>query len=131
MKGQTGLEYMIIIAIILAIIIPMASYIWQQNEVVTRTRQAEITANSIASAADSLWAQGPGSKTTLNIFLPDGYSQTESKLSGRLILLKIYTPAGYNDAIAITKANITGSLPSDSGYKQLKLEVAEGRVKVS
>lgn len=73
-KAQAAMEYMMIIGMVLIILTPMVISIFQQIGVVSRSRQAEIAALQISSTANNLYAQGPGAKSTINIFLPDGYS---------------------------------------------------------
>ncbi len=119
-KAQAALEYMMIVGMVLLILVPIVLYAYQQNEISIRTSQARLAASQISSAADSLHAQGPGAKTFIDVFLPSGYG-SQSYASGNTIDLKIQTPAGMNDIIEITKANLTGSLPADSGYKRVYL----------
>lgn len=117
-KAQASVEYMTIIAIVMIILMPIIFYAYQQNETAIRTSQASLAASRISSAADNLYAQGLGAKTSLDIFLPAGYS-SQSFASGNIINIKVYTPSGINDVIRVTKANLTGSLPSEPGYKRI------------
>ncbi len=123
-KAQAALEYMMVIGLVLIILTPMVISVFQQIAVASRSRQAEIAAMQISSAANNLYAQGPGAKSTIDIFLPDGYS-SQSYVSGNIVLIKVYVPGGFNDALKISNANLTGSLPADSGYKQLTLEMLQ------
>ncbi len=131
MKGQSAVEYMMILGMVLLMLIPLAAYTWNQSDQATKSRQAEIAVGTIAAAADSLWAQGPGAKTTINVLFPNGYDSTKSLLANRTIVLRFSSSAGDQDAVAITKANITGSLPSSSGYRQLILEAVGSAVNVT
>lgn len=117
-KAQAALEYMMIIGIAMLILVPIILYSYQQNETAMRINQAKLAATQISASAGSLYAQGPGAKTTLDIFLPAGYS-AQSYASGNIVNIKVYTPAGSNDVIEITRANMSGSLPSDSGYRRI------------
>ncbi|MBU3957551.1 MAG: hypothetical protein KKB25_00570 [Nanoarchaeota archaeon] len=123
-KAQAALEYMMIIGMVLVILMPMVISIFQQIETVSRSRHAEIAALRISSTASNIYAQGPGAKSTINIFLPDGYSNM-SYVSGNVILIKVYIPGGFNDVVKISTANLTGTLPADSGYKQITLEMLQ------
>ena len=119
------------IGIVLIAVSTFASIAWQENETSTRAQQAQITINSIASSADNLYAQGPGAKTTLNVIVPPGYSQSGSSIGNGQIIFSINTPGGYMDVIALTKANISGSPPTSSGLKTIVLETIEGYVNIS
>jgi len=131
MKAQIAIEYLAIIALVLAAISLAAAYIWQQNEISTRVQQATVAVNTIAAAADNLYAQGPGAKTTINVFFPPGYVSSLSSVSDNTIVLKVYTPAGYTDVPIATKANVSGSLPEGYGLRVLTLETINGYVNIS
>lgn len=131
MKAQVAFEYIVMVGVIIGAVALISMYVYQQNEIATRSKQAEIAVNTIASAADNLYAQGSGAKTQINVYFPDGYDSTQSSLSGKTIFLRIYTPAGYNDIVATTKGNISGELPEGTGYKLLTLELINGYVNVT
>lgn len=131
MRAQVAIEYLFIVGIVLVAISILTAIIWQQSEVATRTNQAQIAADSIAHAADSIYAQGPGAKTQINVYFPNGYEPSASSIGDRKIVINVFTPAGSTDALSITKANITGSLPTDNGYKVLTLEIIGGQVSVT
>jgi len=131
MKAQVALEYFMLIGIVIGAISIISAYVWQQNEVSTRLQQATIAVNAISATADNLYAQGPGAKTTINVFFPVGYTPSLSSISNRRIVLKIYTPIGYSDVLGITKANVSGSLPTTNGLKVLTLETIGGYVNIS
>ena len=131
MRGQVALEFMIIVGVALSIITLFAAYSWTRNEIATRSNQADIAANAIASAADQLYAQGPGAKTKISIFLPIGYNSTKSSISNKVVRIAFSSPAGPGEAIASSKANLIGTLPSDTGYKILTLELIGGSVQIS
>ena len=119
------------IGIVLIAVSTFASIAWQENETSTRAQQAQIAINSIASTADNLYAQGPGAKTTLNVIVPPGYSQSGSSIGNDQIIFSINTPGGYMDVIGLTKANISGSPPTSPGLKTIVLETIEGYVNIS
>jgi len=132
MKAQVALEYLMLIGIVIGAITIISAYVWQQNEVSTRLQQAVIAVNSITTTANNVYAQGPGAKTTVNVFFPAGYNPSLSYISAnKTIVLKIYTPIGYNDIVGITKANVSGSLPKSDGLKVLTLETIQGYVNIS
>lgn len=130
-KAQAAVEYMMIIGIVLVILTPIVSYSYQYNETSVRTGQAMLAVSKLTSAADSLYAQGPGAKTTMDIFLPPGYLE-QSFVSENTMDIKISTPSGINDIVKITKANLTGSLPKEPGYKRIILVTLEsGQVNIT
>jgi uncharacterized protein (UPF0333 family) len=131
MKAQSAVEYMMIIIIVLAMIIPLTAYVWQQNEIGSRVRQGRLAVDTIAAAADNIYAQGPGAKTEIGVVFPTGYDDTQSALANNTIHIRVMTPIGANDIIATTKANVTGTLPTTTGYKNIKLELVGDYVNIT
>ena len=131
MRAQSSFEYMAIVALVLAVLIPVSAFVYKQSETATRIKQAEVAANALASTADSLYAQSAGAKSTMQIFLPDGYDSAKSSISNKIISIKIQTPGGVLEASARTKAKITGSMPATSGYKTFTLEMLGDSVNIS
>lgn len=131
MKAQIAIEYLTIIGMVIAAISLMAAYIWQQNEISSRLQQGNVAVNAIVIAADNLYAQGPGAKTQITVIFPPGYMSSLSSISDNRIVLKIYTPIGFTDIVGETKANVSGSLPTEEGFKVLTLETIDGYVNIS
>jgi uncharacterized protein (UPF0333 family) len=131
MRGQAAIEYFVIIGIVIVAITIVAGLAWQQNETSTRVQQANIAANKIASAANSLYAQGPGARASITVVMPSGYSSSRSSVQDNVITLSVFTPDGYMDVIVLTKANISGSPPTSSGLKIIELETIEGYVNIT
>src|SRR3990172_3259825 len=122
MKAQVALEYAIVLGLIIAAVGIFYAYVYEQQQIETGSRQAEIAANTIKTAADNLYSQGPGAKTQVNVFFPNNYIPEKSNLSGKRILIKISILKGETDIVAFTRGNISGSLPNLSGTKVLTLE---------
>lgn len=130
-KAQAALEYMMITVMAMIILVPIIFYAYQQNEISMRVSQAKLAAFRISASADSLYAQGPGAKASLDILLPSGYS-AQSFASGNIIDIKVYTPAGLNDIIEVARANLSGSLPSQPGYRRIFLAMLDsGNVNIT
>ena len=130
--GQVAIEYLVMVGIVLALIVPLSLFVWQQSETETRVRQGELAANAIAAAADNLWAQGPGAKTTLTLYFPAGYEGSQSRVFNNTIQLRVYTPGNGNYTIGVgLRANVSGSLPSGPGYRVVTLELVTNSVVIS
>ncbi len=130
-KGQTAFEYMAIVALVLAILLPLSVFVFNQAESQTRGKQAEIAVNSIANAADVLYAQGAGAKTTLEVYLPTGYSGKDSSIASKTISIKYFLGKDLIEASAATRANITGKMPATGGYKIFSLEMLGNAVNIT
>ena len=131
MHGQVSVEYMAIIGIVLAILLPLTMYVWQNNAGTTSVRQGDMAASLIATPADSLWAQGPGARNRISVFFPQGYNATASSLSNGLVKLIISVPGGKTSVLGTTKANLTGTLPATPGYSWLDMEMKGSTVTVT
>lgn len=116
-KGQAALEYMIIIAVLLAALLPLIYLANQHSATSSASTEARIAVDTIVATADSVSSLSPGSKTTARIFIPAGYAANESYISGKVVFIKVYLANGkeltyYKGA----KSNLTGSMPSNPGY---------------
>ena len=131
MRAQSSFEYMGIVVVVLAVLIPLTTFIYQHSETANRSQQAQIAVNSIAAAADALYSQGQDAKTTLSINLPAGFLPKESYSANGTILISYTTPFGKQSAIAHLKANITGWFSPGFGFKIITLKVISGQVNIS
>ncbi len=121
-KGQSGLEYMIILAILLAALTPIIIYSLDTLSLSIRTAYSKEAVQKIAAAADNLYMMG-GGKTTVAISIPSGVQ--ELLLQNRTIRMRLKIGGSYGDAIAVTKANITGSFPTAEGTAYVPLQMAQ------
>lgn len=131
MRGQASIEYLVMVGIIIVAITVLAAMAWQENEITTRFSQAQVAAKMIASTAEIVYAQGPGSKSSINVIVPSGYSPSSSSIQGDRITLAIQTSGGTVDVIALTKANVSGSPPTGPGLKNIEFEIIEGYVNIT
>lgn len=131
MRGQASIEYFVMIGMIIAAISVLAAMAWQENEISTRFSQAQVAAKMIASTAETIYAQGPGSKSSISVIIPSGYSPSSSSVQDNRITLAIQTSGGTVDVIALTKANVSGSPPSGPGLKNIDFEIIEGYVNIT
>jgi len=117
MKAQIGLEYMIVVALVIAILVPLFYYANQKLESSRTEGEARIAMNTIVTSVNTVYAQSPGSKLSANVFVPKGYQPASSRLINRTILMN-YTSMGGDryEIIGIAKCNVSGRLPPYWGY---------------
>ncbi len=62
-------------------------------------------------------AQGPGAKTVVAVFFPEGIDSNASRtfVGNKQVQLSLFTGTGNTDVFASTKANVSGTLPTSSG----------------
>ena len=118
-----------IVGVGLAIILPLFYFSLFYSSQATAQVLASDAVNSIAYSADYLYSLGNQSATTLRIRLPEGIAN--SAVGSKTILLKLNTTAGTTDVFAVTKANVTGSLPKKSGYYLIKLQNVNSAINIS
>jgi uncharacterized protein (UPF0333 family) len=117
MKAQVGLEYMVILAVLVAFMIPLFYIANDRLQYSRTTSEAREAMNTMVSTVNTVYSQSPGSRLTVNIFFPTGYDNKSSFISNRTIQLKITLPDGTPyEIFGMTKCNVTGRLPPYAGY---------------
>ncbi|MEM3030487.1 MAG: hypothetical protein QXH27_02020 [Candidatus Micrarchaeia archaeon] len=132
-KAQAGMEYVLIVAAFLIILIPVTYLALQTATASSRTATARIAVESVADAADSLFAQSPGARTQVVIVLPDGVNAARTYILGREVNVNVFLPAGGTaDVFALARGNLTGTMPARPGKHLLTLAfLPSGVVNVS
>lgn len=132
MKAQVALEYLIIVAIALVILLPLVLYAnqmfvgYKEN---TRISLAKNAVKKLGESADWVYSQGQPAKLTLEIYMPEGIE--EASLGSNEILLKIKTSAGISDIFYRTISPLNGSIPNNSGYYKISLVAFQNYVNIS
>ena len=109
MKGQTSLELLITIGIVLAFTIPVLFLLLSFTSVGyedTTKAQADAAARTLADAMNSVYSQGAGAKKTILLNVPA--STEEVYASGGEAVVRIRTSGGTFDAVSPTFAKIKG-----------------------
>lgn len=110
MKGQTSLEVLVTVGIILAFTIPVLFLLLSLTSVgyeKTATAQADASARSLADTMNFVYSQGPGARKVLLLNVPAS-TQDVYAADGEAVV-RIKTSAGTVDAVSPTFANIAGT----------------------
>ncbi|MBS3100777.1 hypothetical protein J4204_01445 [Candidatus Woesearchaeota archaeon] len=137
-KAQSSLEYLLIVALTFAIIVPTTylfyNYSRESSQEIT---DAQITklGRSIVDSAESIFYSGQGSKTVLELNIPDSvYSALI--IDGRELVFNVTTTFGVSEIVFFSSVNITTlsqncnanvcRIPElgNSGLKKVKIEAA-------
>lgn len=136
LQAQASLEYILIVAITFAIIIPTTylfyNYSKESGQEIT---DAQITklGRSIVDSSETIFYSGVGSKTILDLNVPDSVSNTLI-IDGREIVFNVTTSFGVSEIVFFSGVNLTTDsqncnanickLPglSRGGLQQVKLE---------
>ena len=133
MKFQVAVEYILIIGLGLAILIPYVAYLTQvaqsykeENALVTAKNSLE----KLGQTIDWIYYQGEPAKTKIEILIPDNVESIE--VVNGTIVWRIRTSAGISDIYYICAVkNITGNFPSGGGYYEITIEAKGNGVEVN
>lgn len=118
-KGQASLEQLVVTGIGIAFI---AIFFYVALNFATdnvHASQAKDTVDKIAKAADYVYALGPDSKTTIDVYMPGGIESIE--VSGNRVYMRISLPSGDADVFANTQAQLNGTLHAIAGAQEITL----------
>ena len=121
-KGQSGLEYIIIFAVLLAALTPIIIYSLGMYSVSIATAKSREVVQKIATEADNIYKIG-GGKTVLALSIPP--SVQSILIQNNTIRLRLKIGDGYGDAFAVTKANITGTFPIEEGTIYVPIQMVQ------
>lgn len=132
MKVQVAFEYIIIIAIGLAFIIPIWLYIitvQYQSNVELALSYAKNAVDKIASTADLVYSQGTPAKVRVSVYIPNGVVQ--SNITNNTIYLTVRVGTQLSDVVAISEAELNGSLPTQEGNYLIDIEAKADYVQIT
>jgi len=122
-RGQAAFEYMILIGVLLAVLIPLFNYVGYYSSQNVKVEKLEDAVQTLGKTADSLYALGPGNKDYVWVNFPGGLRNIS--ISGNEILVVAYLFGGDSDFYYTTKGPVNGTIPLESGTFKIQLEVLE------
>ncbi|MFA6329303.1 MAG: LamG domain-containing protein, partial [Candidatus Micrarchaeia archaeon] len=120
-RGQTTLEFMMILGIALLVLLVTVTLSNEQGSALSTRKaelQASLAATDIGNAAREVYAQGIGARKTSLVTLPRSYN---ASLSG-VYPYYIKVHAGRSDYIETFPFQVTGSLPGRPGTYEFLVE---------
>ena len=144
-KAQSSLEYMLIVALTFAIIIPATyifySYSKDSSQQITDAQITKLGTN-IVDTAEKIFYSGLGSKTIVDMNIPDGVTAAVL-IDGKELVFNLTSEAGTSEIVFFSSVNMTTSSQyctanvcslqglSTSGLKKVKIEsVTKESVKI-
>ena len=134
--SQSSLEYLLVVAMTFIIIVPTAylfyAYSKESSEEITDAQIIKL-GRSIVDAAESIFYSGQGSKTELELNVPDNI-KSALIIDGVELVFKISTSSGFSEIVFFSSVNMTTissncidnicNLPelASSGLKKVKIE---------
>jgi len=128
---QAALEYIAILGVVLAFIIPLWVYtisLYQQTNTELSLSYAENAVKQIADTASLVYSQGPPAKVSLRVYIPVGV--VNITMVNTTIIFNVSTPFGYTNVFAISDAKLNGSIPTEEGYYLLSIEAKNDYVEI-
>lgn len=129
MKSQAAIEYLIMVGVGLLAVTLLFYYTRTYSMESLAVNQARETVNNLAQAVDHVYSLGPGSRTRVQVNIPTNV--INRSISNNEILLRVSTRSGVTDVWALTRANITGTLPSGSGTFYITVTMGNQSVNLS
>lgn len=125
-RGQAGIEYVILIGLLLFFFIPLIHYSFQETNNAVRATQLDSFVSRLSKAIDAVHSIGPGSTEIVVVTLPKGVSEAilyNSVNPGEPseIVLKVQFYGGVSDIHASVKPYLYGELPTSSGTYHMRV----------
>ncbi|MBI2660208.1 hypothetical protein HYX07_03540 [Candidatus Woesearchaeota archaeon] len=134
--SQSSLEYLLVVALTFAIIVPTTylfyNYSRESSQEISDAQVAKL-GKSIVDTVETIFYSGQGSKTTLELNIPDNVDGAVI-IDGRELVFNITTNFGTSEVVFFSPINMTTtgsscnanvcSMPelASSGLKRLKIE---------
>lgn len=135
-RSQASLEYLLVVALTFAIIVPTTylfySYSKESSQEITDAQVTRL-GKSIVDTAETIFYSGEGSKTTLELSIPDNIGSVVI-IDGREIVFNVTTNFGASEIVFFSPVNMSAAGSScnanvcnvpelaSSGLKKLKIE---------
>ena len=129
-RGQAGIEYIVLIGVLLVFLIPIVYYSLDQSSFQVKVSQIENALKRLTKASDSVYALGPGARDVVVITMPHGIE--EIQIENYTINFKVSILGGISDYGFPTIANVTGTFPKTPGtYRILIIHEPTGHVNLT
>ena len=122
-KGQEAVEYLAIIIVMLLIVGIIFVYALDLSQRTVMIEQTRNAVKTLANSADLVYAAGPGSKIYAEIELPANLE--EQILGENEIGYRLKMGDNLTDIYEVTRAQVTGELPTEAGRHSVALEMLE------
>lgn len=132
MRAQVAFEYMAVVGLVLAMLLPIWIYIsntQQRANTELYLSYAKNAVEKITETSDLVYSQGPPAKVNVKVYIPRRISQVV--IVNNTIYFKIYTEGGTSDVSATSSATMNGTIPTTEGIYTLSIEAKQGYVQIT
>jgi len=131
-KAQVAFEYIVIVMLVLAFIVPVWVYVSGMEKDAMEQLSLSYAKNAvenIASTADLVYSQGPPAKLSLRIYIPDGVQAIN--ITSRVINMQLQRGSMHTDVFAMSSATLNGTLSTEEGAYFITLEAVGDYVQIN
>jgi uncharacterized protein (UPF0333 family) len=132
MKAQIAVEYIIIVSLVIAFLIPVWGYIGgvkRQANTQLMFSYAQNAVDRIVDTAELVYSQGPPAKLRIKVYIPQGVENIN--VTGYMARMGISLEGQYSDVMAASSAPMNGTLPTIEGSYWVSIEAADNHVEIS
>lgn len=125
-SAQAALEYLLIVALTFIILVPAAYLFYgysKQSSQEVKDSQITQLGRSIVDTAETIFYSGSGSKTELELNMPDNVNGVRI-VGGRELVFNIRTESGDMDLVFFSKVSLTTTVCSTANGDIIGLEKA-------
>ncbi len=130
-RSQVAMEYIILIGVLLILLIPILYYALSSSNESARLNQANDAVVSLAKAADTVYALGPGNRNYVWVNIPSG-SEMAIDGANKLVLIKLSIYGSQSDIYQTTKGTLEAGSIGGTAIQSTPTPIGKGtyRVKV-
>jgi uncharacterized protein (UPF0333 family) len=131
-KGQISTEYLIVVGFVVFFVITMLGVALFYSSSVRdsiRVSQLEHFAEKVISSAEEVYYAGEPSKSTMNVYLPEGVSEIE--IAANEVVFTMTLSSGVNIMSYHSKVPLEGNISLGEGVKRVQVLSAPDRVLVT
>lgn len=128
-KAQISIEYILLIGLILAAVLPIFYYSFTTINNHTKMNKASMVTIKVVETADMLYALGPGSQEAIVIEIPSGVENITIRNNEINLKLRIFTKV--SDIFAVSKVNMTGTILVKPGLWHILMKNENNTIQIS
>ena len=130
-RGQASVEYLILVGVMLAFLIPLFYYALTEISSNLKTSQAENAISMLAGKIDNVYSLGPGNREKVKITIPKGTVSLDI-LENKTVELKLLVYGNVTEIFKTTKAQniITNPLKDPGTYFLIIESLDNGDIKI-
>jgi len=126
MKAQAAFEYMLVVMLVMAFLVPLWTYTLSVNNEASDELALSYAKNAVetlTSAADLVYTQGAPAKVKVSLFVPDGVE--EHNITNRTIILKVVYSGGSTGIFSTSRARLNGTMPTSRGTYWMEVRAVD------